>query len=568
MKTDSRASLGRSLKAAGLAAAVVVAVSHGCGASVAAVDLQSAIDDAGIVLITAAADADGSPEYALAQKLLTESISQQDDGRAWASYYLALRAAYTADAARVSATHGKASKRLDQLRRDTMEARLRVAQTEAETADTRRTIAETIQARAQAEAIAARAEATTSDSNAAQTTTDAQADVEKAQAEAELGKAKFLLDLAAEADAATHDADAYAAAQGLITDTEALLSSGSYRAARLKAIAAYAAARDTRLAAVGKAGTERSKTGEARLQRAVEAAGLLGTATAAVERAQAAHPSDPAPAGVQSATDLLTRAEAARADGSYAEASRLAAEAVAAAEAALVTGEQAQAAADAARRREELEAMVKDAVLRVRRAPDSLDSLTRRLSPNEIANAGASADAAEAALAAGSIDEAVGRADRIHATMDAVEQRAADVRATEDDLVARAKSLPNTQAFTTSKGLVLRLSGPFFAVGKTELRKSSLPSVSKFAAAVRDAASRYDVLIEGHTDKSGEDATNVELSRKRASAFAVALKKYIGVPDASVESSGYGTKQLISGIPPTDARNRRIEIVIRTRKPS
>ena len=212
--------------------------------------------------------------------------------------------------------------------------------------------------------------------------------------------------------------------------------------------------------------------------------------------------------------------------------------------------------------------MVKDAVLRVRRAPDTLDALTRRLSPSDLANAVSYADAAEEALTAGNVDGAVGSADRAHALMDGVEQRATDVKDTEADLVAGSKTLPDTQAFTTSKGVVLRLSGPFFSVGKTELRKASLPSVAKFAAAVRDAAGQYAVVVEGHTDKSGDDATNVQLSKARAAAFATALEQYLGVPSATVSSDGYGAKQLISGIPPTDARNRRIEIVILTRKPS
>jgi len=553
---------------AGAAAAAVVSLLPGCGASVAAVDVQSAIDDAGIVIATATADANGTPEFALAQKLLDESVSQQDGGDAWASYYLALRASYTADAARVAARHDHASKRLDQLRGDTLDERLQAAQTRADTAETRQAIAETIQERAEADAATARAEAERANTNAAQTTTDSQANVEKAQAQADLSKAEFLLGLATEADAETHDPGGYAATQSLIAETEALMEKESYRSARLKAIEAYAAARDARLAAVSKAGTERSRSTEARFQSAIAAARLLGTASAAVERAQAAHASDPVPPAVQAAMDTLAQADAAHADGSYAEASRLAGEAAEGARAAIVSGEQAQAEEEAARRREELEAMVKDAVLRVRRAPDTLDALTRRLSPTALENASAYADAAESALAEGNIDAAVASADGVQAVMDAVEQRASDVKAAEAAIVEAAKGLPDTQAFRTSKGVVLRLSSPFFAVGKTELKRASLPSVAKFAAAVRDAARNYDILVEGHTDKSGDADTNAQLSKDRASAFATALEQYLGVPDASVESNGYGAKQLISGIPPTDARNRRIEIVVRTRKSS
>ncbi|MBT3270714.1 OmpA family protein [Candidatus Poribacteria bacterium] len=558
----------RRIGAGAAAVALSFALATGCGSSIAAIDLQSAVDDANAAVQASGAEAGGRDEHALAQRLLEESVRQQDGGDAWASYYLAVRAAYTADVARVSARDERARRRLDRLRQDTLEAKLRAAQAGSEASITRRLIAETLQARAEADAAAARQDAEKARGRATQTDADAQLSVEKALAEAELSKAQFLMDLATEAEAGTHDADGYARAQGLIDATDGLLAEGSNRAARLKAIEAYRAASDTRQAALNKQGAQRSQSTEARFGRAVDAAMQIGRAAAEVDRARDADAVRHAPAEFGAATDALTRAEAAHAAGSYPEAARLATAAGEAAHRAIVAGEGAKTRDMATRRREEQEAMVKDAVLRVRRAADTLDTLTRRLSPGDLATAGSYADLAESALADSNLDLAVANADRAHGLMDAVERKGADSKEAEAGLVSKAKSLPDTQAFTTSKGVVLRVTGDLFAVGKTELKKSAYPSVAKLAAALLPAAGSYDVVVEGHTDKSGDADTNVRLSKERAGAFAKLLAEYLGAAGSNVTSTGYGAKQLIAGVAPTDASNRRIEIVVLTRKAS
>lgn len=540
----------------------------GCGASIAAIDLQSAIDDANAATQLASGAASGLEEYTLARRLLEEAVRQQDGGDAWVSYYLAVRAAYTADLARVSARDARARNRLVRLRQDALEARMRAAQLAAETSDTRRVIAETIQARAEADAVAARQEATRANDHATQMDADARVAVEKGQADAELAKARFLMDLATDAEAATHDPNGYASAQNLLDETNALLAEGAYRAARLKAIEAYRAADDTRLVAQSKQGSRQSQSADARLRQAVDAAAAIGRARAAVDRARDADAPRHAPTEFADAADALAKADAAHANGLYGEASRLATQAGDAAGRAIVVGEGAQERDLATHRREEQEAMVKDAVRRVRRAGDTLDALTVRLSPTELTTARSYADLAESALRDDNLDLAVANADRAHGLMDHIERRASDVKAAEADLVAKAKDLKDTQAFTTSKGIVLRVTGDLFDVGKTALRKDAYPAVSKIGAALRPAVDAYAVVVEGHTDRSGDAETNIRLSKERAAAFTKLLIQYLGAPGADVTSTGYGARQLIAGVPVTDARNRRIEIVVLTRKPS
>jgi len=67
-----------------------------------------------------------------------------------------------------------------------------------------------------------------------------------------------------------------------------------------------------------------------------------------------------------------------------------------------------------------------------------------------------------------------------------------------------------------------------------------------------------DVLIEGHTDKTGADDYNLVLSKKRADAVSDYLEQ-LNVKGGRITTKGYGEQQSIST---TDAENRRVEVAI------
>ncbi len=71
-----------------------------------------------------------------------------------------------------------------------------------------------------------------------------------------------------------------------------------------------------------------------------------------------------------------------------------------------------------------------------------------------------------------------------------------------------------------------------------------------------------DILIEGHTDKSGTDEYNLMLSERRANA----VKNYLSaqqVKSDRIDAKGYGETQLISE---EDLVNRRVEVAIMANK--
>jgi outer membrane protein OmpA-like peptidoglycan-associated protein len=66
------------------------------------------------------------------------------------------------------------------------------------------------------------------------------------------------------------------------------------------------------------------------------------------------------------------------------------------------------------------------------------------------------------------------------------------------------------------------------------------------------------VVVNGHTDSSGSAEYNSVLSAKRAGAVVDYLVQ-IGVDRSMLIAAGDGEAKLLSGIPPTDPRNRRVD---------
>ena len=87
------------------------------------------------------------------------------------------------------------------------------------------------------------------------------------------------------------------------------------------------------------------------------------------------------------------------------------------------------------------------------------------------------------------------------------------------------------------------------------------PTTKGNLTALAKTLNKYEdthILIEGHTDKSGKDEYNMELSKKRAQAVASYLET-LNVKSSRVTTMGYGETQPISV---NDAENRRVEVAI------
>ena len=99
-----------------------------------------------------------------------------------------------------------------------------------------------------------------------------------------------------------------------------------------------------------------------------------------------------------------------------------------------------------------------------------------------------------------------------------------------------------------------------------DLNSSTLSSATKTNLdALAKTLNKYedtDILIEGHTDATGTDDYNMELSRKRAKSVSGYLQS-LGVNAGRVTATGYGETQPISTV---NSENRRVEVAIYANK--
>ena len=128
------------------------------------------------------------------------------------------------------------------------------------------------------------------------------------------------------------------------------------------------------------------------------------------------------------------------------------------------------------------------------------------------------------------------------------------------DLVARLNHVLPTH--DTERGIVAEISGVQFATGKATLNDEARESLARFAGIVGVYPSMH-FKVEGHTDSTGSDATNRDLSFSRAGTvrdFLVAQS----VPNSSIDVDGLGPDQPIASNDTTEgrARNRRVEIIL------
>ena len=105
-------------------------------------------------------------------------------------------------------------------------------------------------------------------------------------------------------------------------------------------------------------------------------------------------------------------------------------------------------------------------------------------------------------------------------------------------------------------------SGILFDINKSELKSAAQTNITNLATVLK----KYDdteILIEGHTDASGSDELNQNLSIMRAKS----VKSYasnLGVASSRMSNVGYGESQPIADNSSADgaAQNRRVEIAI------
>ena len=103
----------------------------------------------------------------------------------------------------------------------------------------------------------------------------------------------------------------------------------------------------------------------------------------------------------------------------------------------------------------------------------------------------------------------------------------------------------------------------YFATNKDTILEASFPVLRAVAEAILASDWIKKIRIEGHTDSTGPDEYNLQLSKRRAASVLRALQQN-GVPASKLTSEGYGEARPVetNATPMGRAANRRVEFHI------
>ncbi|SDE78641.1 Outer membrane protein OmpA [Mucilaginibacter pineti] len=125
------------------------------------------------------------------------------------------------------------------------------------------------------------------------------------------------------------------------------------------------------------------------------------------------------------------------------------------------------------------------------------------------------------------------------------------------------QTVPGATVTREGEGILVKFdSGILFDTNKSDLKPAAQSNLQNLAASLQKNP-ETNILIVGHTDNTGSDAYNMDLSVRRAES----VKSYIvagNVAAARLQTQGKGESEPIADNTTVDGRsqNRRVEIVI------
>ncbi len=140
-------------------------------------------------------------------------------------------------------------------------------------------------------------------------------------------------------------------------------------------------------------------------------------------------------------------------------------------------------------------------------------------------------------------------------------------RTEKEEKFKKAKSMINPSEgevlFNSSNDIVLRLSGLSFAIGKSDIQDDHVELLEKIKEIIQMFPD-VSLMIEGHTDASGDASANILLSEKRAYSIEQYLRQSLLIPVDKIRSMGFGADRPVASNQTKDGRskNRRIDIII------
>lgn len=120
---------------------------------------------------------------------------------------------------------------------------------------------------------------------------------------------------------------------------------------------------------------------------------------------------------------------------------------------------------------------------------------------------------------------------------------------------------PDTRSKLITEGKLVTY-GITFDVNKADIKPESAGTLKSIADVLKENPG-VRVKIAGHTDSDGDDALNLDLSKRRAESVKNELTKTYGIDAARMETEGAGEKQPVApnDSPANKAQNRRVEFI-------
>lgn len=106
-----------------------------------------------------------------------------------------------------------------------------------------------------------------------------------------------------------------------------------------------------------------------------------------------------------------------------------------------------------------------------------------------------------------------------------------------------------------------RLRGELFTEGSASPIPEALPMVDLVADAMKRACAGKAILIEGHTEASGDPEGDLRISEARAAEVRRLLIER-GVPEGQLQTKGFGSSRPLVTEPEREGMNRRVTFVV------